>query len=360
MTSTTDTHHPSGDQDNNLPPKTRLASSFNNSAKALEVEMKRLVKDDDRSVFEKIERFFVEKNMIKLAAKGILLQTRQLDTMNFDLHEKGKSIRVRGDCPTGDLNFIQSPDICVKDGKTRTDSGAVKRNEYEARINSFEEIEIAPLLEKYPKEQFPDLHETLNNIHPEDLREHFRIDCLRTRYIIQLPEEITGIKDKNIVFEAICDQVAFMMDIEGRDQPLLFRRDFEFEAEVLFKPCAYDKNPEEAKKYVSSPDLTKGEIDKGFAALDKLLEEVCGNSLKYNDESKAERGFKALQETLKDIGSYVSNNSTEKPSANITSAYRIDFNQASQITAQKLHRFLKNDLSSEFKQRPFAQRLVMP
>ncbi|MBU0800024.1 MAG: hypothetical protein KKA05_03390, partial [Alphaproteobacteria bacterium] len=150
MASTTDTNDHSSNDDAGPGPHDeagRIKAAFNARAKSVhEVEIKELVIGNDRSVFDKIERFFVDAGYVRLAAKNKPLQTRQLDTINRDMLKLGKPLRIRGECLNGDLTRVDQADICLKDNKTTTDSGAVKRNEYEARIRSFETATLRPLL----------------------------------------------------------------------------------------------------------------------------------------------------------------------------------------------------------------------
>lgn len=383
MTSTTD-HSGNGDQTAKNTAGTgkgraRPKQEFNASAKGVdEVEIKELVIDNDRSVFDKIERFFVDSGYVRLAAKNKQLQTRQLDTINRDMLKIGKTLRIRGECTDGDLTHVAEADICLKDDKTTTASGAVKRREYEARIRSFETATLRPLLEKYPKSEHPDLHKTLHALRVRDLREHFRIDCIRNRFVVELPSEITGIdKGKKFFAELILDDVAFMMDLPGRKEPLVFHHDLEVECEVLFKACSYDANPEAAKAFVSSPDLTKEEVDMGLRAIKRLLAETSGNRLAYNTESKAERGFKELDATLAAIREFLSANEAIPGVTphGVTSAYSVmkkdtandnrepEADEAPAAPQQeevnfgsRLHKHLPRSMAHVVQQRPIARR----
>jgi hypothetical protein len=295
----------------------------------------------------------------------------------------GKTLRIRGECVNGDLTKVDQADICLKDNKTTTESGAVKRNEYEARIRSFETATLRPLLEKYPKAEYPDLHKTLHNVRVRDLREHFRIDCIRNRYIIELPEEVTGIKGKRFAAELILDDVAFVMDLQGRAEPLVFHHDLEVECEVLFKPCSYDANPEAAKAFVSSPDLTKEEVDMGLHAIKTLLKKASEDRLAYNTESKAERGFTALDITLNGLRQYLSpneqrpehahnrltsafsvlqrqahndNRAIQAPTADGTTAQPVSQPMAEDDMGRRLHKHLPNNMAYVVRERPIARR----
>lgn len=379
MTSTTD-HSGNGDQTATNAAKTakgttRPKTDFNASAKGVdEVEIKLLVIDNDLSVFPKIERFFVDEGHVRLMHKNKALQTRQLDTIDRKLEKIGKTLRIRGECEGDDLSRVAAADICLKDDKTTTASGAVKRHEYEAKIASFETIALYPLLAKYPKEEYPDLHETLRGIKIRELREHFRIDCRRNRYVIELPEEETGIKGKKFFGELILDDVAFVMDLPGRAEPLVYYRDFEVECEVLFKPCSYDANPEAAKAFVSSPDLTKEEVDLGLAAVKRLLDKASGQRLGINTESKAERGFTNLDLVMASLREYLSANE-QKPAASTRNSVTSAFSVASQAandnkvpeqessapatTGSRLHKHLPCSMAHVIRERPIARRPML-
>ena len=378
MTSTTD-HSGNGDQTANNSAsdgrgRSRPKKDFNSSAKGVdEVEIKELVIDNDLSVFPKIERFFIESGFVRLMHKNKALQTRQLDTIDRQLEKLGKTLRIRGECEDGDLTHVAVADICLKDEKTMTASGAVKRREYEARIDSFETIVLYPLLAKYPKSEHPDLHKTLKGMKIRDLREHFRIDCMRNRYVVELPEELTGIKGKKFFAELILDDVAFVMDLPGRKEPLVYHRDLEVECEVLFKPCSYDANPEAARAFVSSPDLTKEEVDMGLTAIKMLLDQSSGHRLEANSESKAERGFTNLDRVLASIREYLAMNDQQPAHNNgVTSAFAIASKQVANDNTQpadtaapgapdgnRLHKHLPCSMAHVMRERPIARRPML-
>ena len=270
--------------------KKTLSSHFNERARgASEVEIKLLVPDNDRQVFETLESYFTGKGWVRLSRKGNHLLTRQLDTARMNLAARGVSLRVRGDCLDDDLDRITTADICVKAGTTTDPSGALRRGEYEARIKRFETVPLNALLRKYPKAEYPELHKALKGIKPEKLKEYFRIDCSRNRYVIELPPEETGLKGKRFVAELIMDDVAFVVDLPGRALPLIFHYDMEIECEALFEPCDYDTHPD-AAKHVSDA-LTDEETDRALSAIKRHIQTGAGTSLQENFRSKAERGF---------------------------------------------------------------------
>lgn len=334
-----------------------FAATFNAaSAKSREVEIKFLVPqpDDggvDYQVFRDIKEFFQKNEWTKFSKENHLLLTRQLDTPNQDLLQKGVTVRIRGNCANNNLRKIPTPDICVKMGKTLDESGAVHRGEFESRIPNFEHIDLRPLLDKYPKEDYPQLHEALEGLKPSTLREFFRIDCIRHRYLVEFPEEVTGLKGKRSVVELLLDDVAFVLDLApGKRPPLVFHHDLEVEFEALFKPCDYDFNPN-AKNYVSSP-MTADELKKLMAIVRDQTMLASGNTLQPNSKSKAERGFENLEETLSMLHDYIETSACVPKKARVQSAFAMSANPASE--KEELHTHLHRDLGQILRQRPVA------
>lgn len=356
MTSTTDTTDYSGPGR-----KGPVTTVFNAASHGVhEVEIKKLVIGNDRSVFKDIERFFNDRDMIRLAAPVKALQTRQLDTVGRDLLKKGITLRVRGECTGDDLNKVESADICLKEDKSTTASGALKRNEFEARIRSFETATLLPLLKKYAKDEYPELHKTLNGMPVRKLMEHFRIDCLRRRMLVELPEDVTGLPGKRFVGELILDDVAYVMDVDGRHEPLVIARDLEVECEAMFKVCAYDANPEAAKAFVSSPDLTQSEVDHCMKLVGQLLDQASAGRLVANEDSKAERGFTALDKALVTLAPYLKE--AAQPAAHGDKRIRNVFTVAaagqdnSADPGRRLHKHLPESMRHVLQERPIAQR----
>lgn len=366
MASTTDTSN--GFSDGRKPPSNVIKAPFNGHARknAREVEIKSLVMGNDRSVFDKIERFFIDNDWVRLMKKGKALQTRQLDTANRDMLQKGITLRIRGECENSNLNRVAEADICVKIEKKGVSavtaaSDALDRSEFEAKIRSFETATLLPLLKKYPKDEHPELHKALRGIKARDLWEHFRIDCIRNRYVVELPESVTGFKDKKFFAELIMDDVAFVMDIEGRDEPLVIARDLEVECEVLFKPCDYDADPERAKAFVSSPELTDAQIDHGLSIMRALLNDASGHKLTANKRSKAQRGFEALDAILDALRPFLTANGRDQ-GKRLASVFAVNARAPSNDnanpdeTARRLHKHLPHSMKHVIEQRPIAQR----
>lgn len=283
--------------------KAVLAPVFNKRAREVsEVEIKYLVSDTAPHAFEQIEHFFTKKGWIAAKKEPNHLLSRQLDTANKTLLKQGHTLRVRGTCQEGNLDNVVMPDICLKTGKTSDSSGALRRGEYETRIKDFENIDIKALLDRYPKEKYPEVHQALENAGQQDIKELFRIDCLRQRYVIEIPESETGLKNKRFFAELMLDDIAFILDLPGLDAPVLFHSEREVECEALFKACAYDHSPN-AHRHVSSLDIDDEELNHALQVFaDILTKEALPGSLTLADEGKAERGFKRRQQFFDTLG----------------------------------------------------------
>ena len=348
-----------------LTPKTGapdMTPAFNIKAKHVrETEIKFLVPrkpDDsvDRSVFDQIERFFAGKNWIRSSDSKMLL-TRQLDTPDRALYKKGVTLRIRGECEDGDIKTVNTPDICVKTGKTRLENGAVDRGEYEARIRDFQHIDLKPLYDYYPQDEFPEIHNALANVKAKDLREFFRIDCIRTRHLIDLPDHVSGLPGKRFVGELLLDDVAYVLDLPGLEHPLVFHHDQEVEMEMMFKPCDYDTNPD-AANHVCSPDLTEDEAQRGLAAAIRTIQQASGNTLLTNGDSKAERGFMALDKVMGPLQKYLQTNKSLPKKSKIHAAFRANPASNDNHSLEKIHYHLPCDFGPILRKRPIASSSI--
>ncbi|MGZ9097302.1 MAG: CYTH domain-containing protein [Micavibrio sp.] len=356
--------------------------SFNEAATDVsEIEMKMLVPQlpngqINKAVFSDIKNYFQKLGWIKSAnevvrfqadeqptGRGALL-TRQLDTPDMELYKKGVTLRIRGHCPDGNIKNVRTADISVKFGATQDASGALRRSEYEAVIDDFGRIDFAPLRKKYPKKDYPELHEALKGIRPDHLVEFHRPDVLRNRYLVEVPEDVTGLKGKKFFVELLLDEVSFVFDPKpqkSRDKsqrlpkegPIVYHVDLEVETEVMFKPCAYDDNPA-AKNYVSSP-MTKDELNQAMSALQKHLQDSTGGILKVNKYSKAERGFYHFQKMYEELKDYVELNTRLSHKGRVQSAFSIkanpDNDNAPGTPREKLHHRLSHDFGPYIRDR---------
>jgi len=170
--------------------------------------------------------------------------------------------------------------------------------------------------------------------------------CEFFRHIVEIPEEITGLTGKRCVVEMILDNVAFVLDPQpGKRQPLVFHHDLEVEVEAMFKPCAYDNHPD-AGNYVSSP-MSPYELSKLMSVVKQKMMEASGHILTINHQSKAERGFSNLGETLGMLQSYIEANPHIPRKGRIQSAFTLS-------AEPNLHRHLPQDLRDVLRERPIA------
>jgi len=352
------------------PARESMSQAFNaRSSKASEIELKFLVPDKDRTRYASIEKYFMDKGWIKLARKNAHLLTRQLDTPKRHMLKNGHTLRIRGNCVDDRLDQVEISDICLKTGTTHEQSGALSRGEYEARTRSFNSTDLSRLTKKYPKDEHPELHNALRGLKARDLREYFRIDCYRDRYVVELPDSVTGVKGKKFCAELIMDDVAYVMDIPGLKMPLIFHHDLEVECEALFKPCDYDDHPDKTK-YVSSP-MTAKQADKALSAIKRHIEKAGGGTLVTNSASKAERGFTALDATIEALREFVIANERAAQAAarkgqkpTLTSAFTLsaksygaEDDQSQELNGKpvvKLHKHLPRPMGYVLRQRAIA------
>lgn len=342
------------------PPVTSLPA-FNEAATDVsEVEIKFLVPELPRSpdnlqkpridttVFPRVKNFFSSLGWIRIENENNPLMTRQLDTQDRTLLQKGVTVRIRGSCEDSNLNKMGRPDICVKLGKTEDESGALRRGEYEARTKDFQHAPLKTLLQEYPQSQHPELHQALDGVKTKDLHEFFRIDCIRNRYVIDIPEEVSGTPGKRCVAELIMDEVCYVLDIPGMKAPLVFHHDLEIECERLSKPCIYDTHPD-AKNHYSSP-MTGTETDRAMTAIRQKIQEAASGTLVHNTASKAERGFSNLDLALQELGDIIDLN--DQPASHrgqIQHAYTLNKGIANDNA--KLHHNLSQDLGEYIRNR---------
>ena len=357
--------------------------SFNEAASDVsEIELKMLVPplpngDINKAAFPDIKSYFQNLGWIRSSSeiarvdadgktvgeRGALL-TRQLDTPDMALYKKGVTLRIRGNCPDGNIKNVSSADICVKFGNTQDASGALRRKEFEARIDDFGRIDLAPLRKKYPKKDYPELHEALAGIRPDHLVEFHRPDVLRNRHLVEIPESVTGLKGKKFFVELLLDEVSFVFDPKPqktadkletvRNGPIVYHVDLEVEAEAMFKVCAYDKNPA-SSNYVSSP-MTKDELNQAMTAVQHHVQLAGKGMLKVNKYSKAERGFFHFQKMYEELKDYVELNTRLSHKGRVQSAFTIKANPCNDngsepSVREKLHHFLSHDFGPYLRDR---------
>lgn len=331
-----------------------LPAAFNAKAKdTRETEHKFLVPEHppgqvDLSIFQKIESYFAP--WAKSTQSKILL-TRQLDTYDKALLATGTTLRARAECRENNLRKVSQPDVCLKMGGHQDSTGALVRGEFEARIKDFKHVDLQPLFDKYPADQFPEVHAALSGIKSENLHEFFMIDCRRRRILVEFPEDVTGLTGKRFVGELLLDDVAFLLDKKfGLPYPVMFGRDLEIEMEPVYEACAYDLNPN-AHTIVSSP-LTAEEETQAMMAASREIQKASGNILMVNTVSKASRGFDYLEREVmasnlgKRMQPYQANG--EKIS-HIQPAFR--YHASGVSNDNKPHHYLNTDFGHIFRQR---------
>jgi len=277
-----------------------LTADFNQrSTDVCEVELKYLVENNDPQILQNTATYFKNKGWVLFETVDRQLLSRQFDTADMLLNKHGKSIRKRGNCQNNDISTVTTPDVCVKAGKSIDDSNAVRRGEYEARTQSFEDNNFDALRTKYSRDKYPELYEVLDIIDQNGVQEHFRIDCMRSRYLIEIPESEHGIKGKRFIAELETDRVVFVTnDVTLHNNPIVIGLDLEVESEMLTKPCAYNDDRTSAPP-VSSP-MTRVEGNQCMSVMNKHILIAGGtynaaagtkNALSPNIISKSERGF---------------------------------------------------------------------
>jgi len=337
-----------------------LTASFNAEAKkTCEIEMKFIVpsNEDDtvnHAVFDSVKKFFADLNWIKIQKENNRIVTRQADTVDRALLQAGNTLRLRGGCEDGNIHNISSVDICLKTSKTLDKSDAMRRGEYQTGTDDFEHFVLDKLRTAYPQEKYPEVYKALEGIKDSQLREFFRIDCIRHRYVLDVPAEVVGLDGgKKFAAELLLDDNAFVLDVPGLDYPLVFHHDLEIECESLFKQCEFDSSPY-AAKYISS-DLNEEETDRAMAAMRDKIQEAAGGGLIINFMSKAERGFKYLDETLERLRDYVEANKRLTRNNTVQSAFTVSASGVPANDNEKLHYFLNRDFGPILRERGIAR-----
>ena len=347
------------------PPFNEVADS------ATEIEIKFLVPREPnaaitRTTFDNIKSYFESRGWIRSSHEvtgadgpGSLI-TRQLDTPDMALYNKGVTVRVRGNCPDGNMKSVGRADVCVKLGSTTNEkSGALHRREFQAPIDDFGRVDFAPLFAKYPKDQYPELHEALKDIDPKQLVERARPDVIRHRYVVELPDTVTGLPGKKFFGELILDEVAFVFDPKpqknadktgylNKTGPVVYYVDQEVECENLDEPDEYDTDPN-AASYVSSPMSTDEQVQAMTAMRDQIMAAAEGH-LVPNQESKAERCFRYLKERLALWEDCIKINKLANKGSKIQSAFALA-HAANDNPPVKLHHRLPEDFGAYLRKR---------
>lgn len=265
---------------------------------AVETELKFLATDSHPDLFIRTIGYFLERGMVMSSLENRLLHTRQFDTPDRQLGSRATSLRIRGTMTDSGGDTYETPDICFKAQPIMGKSGALRRGEWETPIDHFypDHPPVQKLLDHYDPSQHPLLHQHLGNINPADLQEMFRIQDKRSRYVVRVGADETGI-GKDAYVELILDNVYFMAyDHHTKNKnviPLhIIGHDKEIECEILFKPCKYDSQAG-LEKFVT-PRLTDDETEKVMDVMRAHILRATDHRVEPNIISKAERGFTYL------------------------------------------------------------------
>ncbi len=319
-----------------------------------EIEIKFLIDSKNPQKFTILRDYFRAQNLVKLSLEDYHLISRQLDTPSLALRARQAGLRLRGNCLGEDLNNIETPDLCLKLAKGVDRTGTLHRHEFQSRIGDFNTVSFEEFFKRYPLDEYPAIAQALEGVEPKDLREFFRVDCFRNRYVIELPEAQTGLKGQRVCAELITDNCAFVLDTDrGLRKPMLIGHDLEVECEVLFRPCDFDNNPQ-AARYSSSP-LTNAEIVHVMDVVTTHVMTALDGQARINHVSKSERGFAALNETLEALpGTFVPNTAKTVQGRGIAHAFAVA--ALNPVREFDLHRSLPRYMGYVFGQRNIAAR----
>jgi len=263
-------------------------------AHIIERELKLLTKDGSPDPFYMgVTPFLFKHKMLVHSSEAQHLITSQRDTPDFKLLQNGTTLRLRGTGEGSDINAIKRSDICMKIPHDK--NGGLARKEYEEIQNNFFNTDLDVLRNKYPdRSQHPELHDTLDMIAHEKLEEFFRIDVIRERHIIKIPNELVGLRDDQAFYgELLYDRVRYVIDHEGLGEPIVINPHCELELEPLNKVCAWNHQPGH-EKYTCRNLTQQDKIRCLDAFSDMILQDAARGHLFETKSGKAERGFDAL------------------------------------------------------------------
>lgn len=228
------------------------------------------------------------------------LISSQRDTVDMQLLASGITLRLRGNCTTSGLEDVHHTDICIKIPHDKNKSLA--RKEYEENQEGFSIPDFNALRRKYPdRQKYKCLHDTLDEIEGKDIIEFFRIDVIRERNIIKIPNELVGLRDDQAFYgELLYDRVRYVIDNEESDDIFIINPHCELELEALRKPCPWNDVPG-SENYICR-NLSEDDVIRCIDWFKNLLmDEVAPGKFVETEHGKAERGFDALMHFASDI-----------------------------------------------------------
>ena len=262
-----------------------------------ERELKRLTLDGQpETMYVVLNRFYANK-MVNTHSGETQLLTSQRDTRDRVLLQMGGSLRTRASIVWTPQPTIKKADVCIKVRRPTDAAGSMMRSEFERRTDDFFGNDLRVLTEKYNPGDAAnsDLYRTLSAIGDQPLFEHFRVDTLRNRYVIHIPNEDIGLSaDQNFYGELLLDRVRYVMDLPQVNATIVFNPHCELEFEALMKPCDYNPTKESHRMYCQN--LSEADVISGMSYAASIIDAVGGRRLITTDLGKAERGVQALDQ----------------------------------------------------------------
>lgn len=267
----------------------------------IERELKLLTMDGSADPFYTgVTPFLFARKMLVHSAKPQQLIASQRDTADLDLLAQGKTLRLRANCKTGNLQEISRSDICIKIPYDK--KGGLARREYEADQESFFAPDFYALREKYPdRAAHRELHETLDAIEGQELLEFFRVDVIRERHIVKVPNEAVGLREDQAFYgELLYDRIRYVIDQDDTDEVWILNPHCELELEPLRKVCPWNDVPN-AEEYICK-NISESEKIRCIEWFKNLMmDEAAPGQFFETSHGKAERGFHALMQFASDV-----------------------------------------------------------
>lgn len=285
-------------QSNDRPPQAGDLPNGHSSAPAPEIierELKLLTKDGSPDPFYVgVTPFLFKHKMLVHSAPSRHLITSQRDTEGLELLKHGVTLRLRTTCTDSKLDKVGATDICVKIPHDK--AGGLAREEYEAEQKDFLIPDPAALRAKYPPSdpQNAGLHKFLDMTNGKNLIEYFRIDVMRERHIIKIPNKAVGLRDDQAFYgELLYDRIRYVIDDEGMDEPIVLNPHCELELEPLNKQCIWNTVPN-GDAYICKNLTQEDKINCLHWFRDFVMNDNARGHFVQTFKGKAERGFEVL------------------------------------------------------------------
>ena len=261
----------------------------------IERELKLLTRDGSPDPFYVgVTPFLFKHKMLLHSAPSRQLITSQRDTEDLALLSHGVTLRMRSTCTDSNLNQVGAVDICVKIPHDK--EGGLAREEFETEQEGFFTPAPEKLRTKYPQDnpQNARLHEFLDMVDGKELIEYFRIDVIRERHVIRIPNKLVGLRDDQAFYgELLYDRIRYVIDDEGMEESIVLNPHCELELEPLNKECAWNNVPNGAS-YVCKNLSKEDKINCLHWFRDFVMNDKAHGHFVETFRGKAERGFDAL------------------------------------------------------------------